>query len=41
LNDAERLLSYIIIVLVVGIVIDVFFNWADRALRRRWGITGS
>ncbi len=39
LNDADRLLSYIIIVLVVGIVIDVFFNWADRALRRRWGIT--
>ncbi|MFD3687653.1 ABC transporter permease [Nocardiopsis sp. NPDC058631] len=41
LNDAERLLSYIIIVLVVGIVIDVFFNWADRFLRRRWGITAS
>lgn len=39
LNDAERLLSYIIIVLVIGIVIDVFFNWADRALRRRWGVT--
>ncbi|MDT0329933.1 ABC transporter permease [Nocardiopsis lambiniae] len=39
LNDADRLLSYIIIVLVIGIVIDVFFNWADRALRRRWGIT--
>lgn len=41
LNDAERLLSYIIIVLFVGIVIDVFFNWADRSLRRRWGVTGS
>lgn len=39
LNDAERLLSYIIIVLVIGILIDVFFNWADRSLRRRWGIT--
>ena len=39
LNDADRLLSYIIIVLVIGIVIDVFFNRADRALRRRWGIT--
>ncbi|MDE3720467.1 ABC transporter permease [Nocardiopsis sp. N85] len=39
LNDADRLLSYIIIVLVIGIVIDVFFNWADRALRHRWGIT--
>lgn len=39
LNDAERLLSYIIIVLVIGILIDVLFNWADRALRRRWGLT--
>ncbi|MEU3306649.1 ABC transporter permease [Nocardiopsis sp. NPDC055551] len=39
LNDAERLLSYIIIVLAIGILIDVFFNWADRSLRRRWGIT--
>lgn len=38
LNDAERLLSYIIIVLAIGILIDVFFNWADRSLRRRWGI---
>ncbi|WP_159942382.1 MULTISPECIES: ABC transporter permease [unclassified Nocardiopsis] len=41
LNDAERLLSYIIIVLCVGILIDVFFNWADRSLRRRWGVTAS
>ncbi|MBR8740206.1 ABC transporter permease [Nocardiopsis sp. MG754419] len=39
LNDAERLLSYIIIVLAIGIMIDLFFNWADRSLRRRWGIT--
>ena len=39
LNDAERLLSYIIIVLVIGILIDVFFSWADRSLRRRRGIT--
>ena len=39
LNDAERLLSYIIVVLSIGILIDVLFNWADRALRRRWGLT--
>ncbi|MCY9783066.1 ABC transporter permease subunit [Nocardiopsis sp. EMB25] len=38
LNDAERLLSYVIVVLVVGILIDVFFSWADRSLRRRWGL---
>lgn len=39
LNDAERLLSYIVVVLFIGTVVDVFFNWADRALRRRWGLT--
>lgn len=38
LNDAERLLAYVIIVLVIGILIDLFFNWADRSLRRKWGI---
>ena len=38
LNDAERLLAYIIIVLAIGILIDLFFNWADRSLRRKWGI---
>ncbi|GHD16024.1 ABC transporter permease [Nocardiopsis kunsanensis] len=39
LNDAERLLSYVIVVLLIGVLVDVFFNWADRALRRRWGLT--
>jgi len=38
-NDAERLLSYIVVVLFIGTVVDVFFNRADRALRRRWGLT--
>jgi NitT/TauT family transport system permease protein len=28
-------------VLCVGILIDVFFNWADRSIRRRWGVTAS
>lgn len=41
LNDAERLLSYVVIVLFIGIVIDVFFNGAERALRRRWGVAAS
>ncbi|MFI6576438.1 ABC transporter permease [Nocardiopsis sp. NPDC050513] len=41
LNDAERLLSYVVIVLVVGILIDVFFTWADRSLRRRWGLAAA
>jgi NitT/TauT family transport system permease protein len=39
LNDAEQLLSYVVIVLFIGIVIDVFFTWADRAIRARWGVT--
>lgn len=41
LNDAEQLLSYVVIVLFIGIVIDVFFTWADRSIRARWGITAS
>ncbi|OLT28320.1 ABC transporter permease [Nocardiopsis sp. CNR-923] len=41
LNDAERLLSYVVIVLVVGILIDVFFTWADRSLRGRWGLASA
>ncbi|KOX12449.1 ABC transporter permease [Nocardiopsis sp. NRRL B-16309] len=39
LNDAEQLLSYVVIVLFIGIVIDVFFSWADRSIRARWGVT--
>ncbi|WP_304454398.1 ABC transporter permease [Nocardiopsis sp. YSL2] len=41
LNDAEQLLSYVVIVLFIGIVIDVFFTWADRSIRARWGVTAS
>jgi NitT/TauT family transport system permease protein len=28
------------VVLVIGILIDVLFNAADNALRKRWGLTG-
>jgi NitT/TauT family transport system permease protein len=41
LNDAVAVLSYIIVVLVIGILVDQFFNAADRALRKRWGLTGN
>ncbi|GAA1633579.1 ABC transporter permease [Actinoplanes couchii] len=41
LNDAVAVLAYIIVVLVIGILVDQFFNGADRALRKRWGLTGS
>ena len=41
LNEAGLVISYIIVVLVIGILIDVLFNYADNALRKRWGLTGS
>ncbi|QVQ50039.1 ABC transporter permease [Spiractinospora alimapuensis] len=41
MNDAERLLSYIIIVLVIGLLIDLLFSRADRSIRRRWGLEQS
>jgi NitT/TauT family transport system permease protein len=41
LSEAALLIAYIIVVLIVGILIDVLFNSADNALRRRWGLTGS
>lgn len=40
LTDASLVLCYIIVVLVIGIFIDVVFNAADNALRKRWGLTG-
>jgi NitT/TauT family transport system permease protein len=41
LSEASLVISFIIVVLVVGILIDVLFNAADNALRRRWGLTGN
>ena len=40
LSDATLVISYIIVVLVIGILIDVLFKYADSALRKRWGLTG-
>jgi NitT/TauT family transport system permease protein len=40
LNEADLVLAFIIVVLVIGILIDVLFNTADNALRKRWGLTG-
>lgn len=39
LNDAPRLLTWILVILVIGIAVDIAFNAADNALRRRWGLT--
>ncbi|BCJ42808.1 sulfate ABC transporter permease [Actinoplanes ianthinogenes] len=41
LTDTQLVISYILVVLVIGILIDQLFNFADNALRRRWGLTGS
>jgi NitT/TauT family transport system permease protein len=40
LNDAPSLLAFIVVVLVIGILVDIVFNAADNALRRRWGLVG-
>jgi NitT/TauT family transport system permease protein len=39
LVDAPSVISYIIVVLIIGILIDLIFNRADNALRKRWGLT--
>ncbi|MFI5931724.1 ABC transporter permease [Actinoplanes sp. NPDC051494] len=41
LSEPTLVISFIIVVLVIGILIDVLFNAADNALRKRWGLTGS
>ncbi len=41
LSDASLVISYIIVVLVIGILIDVLFNAADNSLRKRWGLLSS
>jgi NitT/TauT family transport system permease protein len=41
LVDSSSVISYIIVVLVIGILIDVLFNTADNGLRKRWGLTES
>jgi NitT/TauT family transport system permease protein len=41
LTEASLVISYIIVVLIIGILIDLLFNAADNALRKRWGLTGS
>lgn len=38
LNDAPLLLAYIIVVLVIGILADIAFTAADKAIRRRRGM---
>jgi NitT/TauT family transport system permease protein len=39
LTEASLVISYIIVVLIIGILIDLLFNAADTSLRKRWGLT--
>jgi NitT/TauT family transport system permease protein len=38
LSDPELLISYMIVLLVLGILIDSLFGKADATLRKRWGL---
>jgi NitT/TauT family transport system permease protein len=38
--DYEQLLALMIGIFVIGVVIDLGFGFADRALRRRYGLLG-
>src|SRR6202041_2953683 len=38
--DMQGATSIIIMILILGIIVDMLFGVADRAIRRRWGRTG-
>jgi hypothetical protein len=33
--------AIIIVILIIGILVHTLFSMADRAIRQRWGLTGS
>jgi NitT/TauT family transport system permease protein len=37
-SDAQQLLALMIVIFFVGVVVDLAFGFADRAIRRRWGL---
>jgi NitT/TauT family transport system permease protein len=39
--DMESATSIIIVILILGIIVDMLFGVADRAIRRRWGLRGA
>lgn len=41
LNNTADMISYMLVILVIGIVIDQLFGLADGAVRRRWGLGGA
>ncbi len=38
LSDAEGLMAFTVVILVIGILVDSVFGRAERAVRRRWGL---
>ncbi|XVQ12551.1 ABC transporter permease [Spirillospora sp. CA-255316] len=38
LNNTADMISYMLIILIIGIVIDQLFGVVDRAIRTRWGL---
>lgn len=40
-NDAPRVITWIITVLVIGIVVDAFFRAADNRIRSAWGLNST
>jgi NitT/TauT family transport system permease protein len=39
--DMQGATSIIIVILILGIIVDMLFGVADRAIRQRWGLTGT
>src|SRR5271154_1920433 len=39
-SDMQSATAIIIVILLLGLIGDMLFNTADRAIRRRWGLTG-
>jgi len=40
-SDMQSATAIIIVILIIGILVHTLFSLADRAIRRRWGLTGS
>jgi NitT/TauT family transport system permease protein len=38
--DAQQLMALMIVIFVIGVAVDLGFGFADRAIRRRWGLAG-
>ena len=38
-SDSEQLLALMIVIFTIGVTIDSLFGAADRAIRRRWGLS--